>query len=67
MIDEIFDIYDEEMKKIGQASRQEAYSCGLWHQTFHCWIVSRTEDSPQIVLQMRHREKELYPDMFIRT
>jgi hypothetical protein len=32
----------EQMVRIGEATRQSVHTQGLWHQTFHCWIVSKS-------------------------
>lgn len=57
---ERFDIYDAAMCWIGQASRKEAHDAGLWHQTFHCWVI---KDRTKLILQLRHEEKDTYPGM----
>lgn len=63
-LDECFDIFDENMVWIGTASRREAHARGLWHQTFHCWILRRGQESDwEILLQLRHREKETFPGL----
>ena len=41
--DELIDIYDQNMNLLGTAPRSQAHSEGLWHQTFHCWIVSQPD------------------------
>lgn len=57
---EMLDIFDERMQRTGTASRSEAHARGLWHQTFHCWIVS---DFPErsLLFQERHPGKETFP------
>lgn len=61
--DEILDIFDEKMTFTGTAARWEAHALGLWHQTFHCWIITRSPDHDwQILLQLRHKNKDTYPD-----
>ncbi|GIP24677.1 NUDIX domain-containing protein [Paenibacillus sp. J22TS3] len=64
MADEMLDIYDAEMNHLGTASRAQAHKEGLWHQTFHCWVLNRAaEDGPALLLQLRHKNKDTYPDM----
>ena len=41
--DELIDIYDQNMNILGTAPRSQAHNEGLWHQTFHCWIVSQPD------------------------
>ena len=42
--------------------RKEAHIKGMWHQTFHCWVVNPKNKS--ILFQLRSKEKKNYPDMF---
>ena len=54
MAEEIIDVYDEKMHLLGQATRSQAHQEGLWHMSFHCWIVRRSpEGRPQVLLQVR--------------
>lgn len=63
-LDEIFDIFDERMIKTGTASRQAAHTHGLWHQTFHCWILNKAAKGKESLLfQLRHKEKDTFPNM----
>jgi isopentenyldiphosphate isomerase len=59
--EERFDIYDGDMNPLGQASRHEVHAQGLWHQTFHCWILSECEAKPALIFQKRHLDKDTYP------
>jgi hypothetical protein len=34
-LNEIFDVFNEQMVRIGEATRQSVHAQGLWHQTFH--------------------------------
>jgi len=62
---EMFDVFDENMKKIGEASRRQVHKEGLWHQTFHCWVLNReTPGGPSLLLQLRHKDKDTFPNMF---
>lgn len=53
--DEMVDVYDENGELLGQATSRLAHSAGLWHRSFHCWIVSPRPDGSgwSIVLQQR--------------
>lgn len=63
-LDECFDIFDENMNRIGTASRREAHDKGWWHQTFHCWVLRRGEETDwEILLQLRHRNKDTFPGL----
>ncbi|WP_144028385.1 NUDIX hydrolase [Paenibacillus ferrarius] len=61
--EEIFDIYDEKMNWLGVAPRSEVHAKGLWHQTFQCWIVTYERGEPELLLQLRHPEKDLFPNL----
>jgi len=61
---ERFDIFDEHMKRIGTATRQETRANGFWHQTFHCWIAARAEKGPALLFQKRHPDKDTHPGKY---
>ncbi|MGF7045580.1 isopentenyldiphosphate isomerase [Paenibacillus sp. DS2015] len=64
MIQEEFDIYNEQMIKIGIASRQQAHALGLWHQTFHCWVVRTSATAGfSLLFQLRHPDKDTFPSL----
>lgn len=56
---EIIDVFDANHVKIGEFERKAAHQQGLWHQTFHCWIVRGN----RVLLQLRSPHKANYPDM----
>ncbi|MEX2103879.1 MAG: NUDIX domain-containing protein [Bacilli bacterium] len=63
---EMFDIFNEEMIRMGTESRVKVHAKGLWHQTFHCWIVNHsTSGGPSLLLQLRHKDKDkdTYPNL----
>ena len=62
--DELIDIYDENMNHLGTAPRSQAHHEGLWHMTFHCWIVSRPD---KIWLQRRGEHVETHPNKLDKT
>ena len=57
-------IYDEHRVAQGVASRQVVHEKGYWHETFHCWVVSREKDQDLIYLQLRSRDKKDFPGLF---
>ncbi|MDO3679604.1 NUDIX domain-containing protein [Paenibacillus ehimensis] len=61
--EEIFDIFDERMNPVGQASRSEVHARGLWHQTFHCWIVDPADGETVLLFQERHPGKDTFPSL----
>lgn len=61
--DELFDIYDEQMNRIGTATRREAHAKGLWHRTFQCWLWQRTPMGDMFLFQLRHAGKDTFPGL----
>ncbi len=62
MADELIDIYDENNKSLGVSKmKSEAHRNGLWHRAAHIWIYNSNKE---ILLQLRTKNKELYPDMW---
>ncbi len=49
---------------IGVATREEVHRQGLWHETFHCWVVSREQGRSLIHLQLRSQDKADFPGLF---
>lgn len=64
MSTEIFDIYDEQLKYIGTATREEAHREGYWHRTFHCWVYEQQQDELYIAFQQRQAIKDTNPLCF---
>ncbi|MDD9267990.1 NUDIX domain-containing protein [Paenibacillus sp. GCM10023248] len=61
--EELFDIYDDKMNWLGAAPRSEVHANGYWHCTFQCWIISMEEEEPALLLQLRHPDKDLFPNL----
>ena len=62
--DYMIDIYDENMKPLGSALRSQAHKEGLWHKSFHCWIVKRASDGHhRVLLQLRSKNKDTHPSL----
>jgi isopentenyldiphosphate isomerase len=64
--EEIFDIYDEQMQLLGQASRSEVHRCGYWHRTFHCWLVRLEEPAGKLFVRFQKRQsgKDTFPNCY---
>lgn len=60
---ELLNIFDDDRKQIGVASREVVHKKGYWHETFHCWFIRRENDQDYIYFQNRSREKKDYPDL----
>ncbi|MEI4770238.1 NUDIX hydrolase [Psychrobacillus sp. FJAT-51614] len=63
MENEMLRIFDENRLEIGTATREEVHRLGLWHETFHCWFISRKEGKEYIYLQIRSDHKKDYPSL----
>jgi isopentenyldiphosphate isomerase len=61
-MDELLDIYDHDHNPCGVAPRSIAHRDGLWHDSFHCWIVSGSS-YPALILQLRGPHKDTFPNM----
>ncbi|MBT2581524.1 NUDIX domain-containing protein [Planococcus sp. ISL-109] len=49
---------------LGVASREDIHKRGLWHETLHCWVVTRELGRYMIHLQLRSSEKADFPRLF---
>lgn len=63
MHNEILAIFDEAGNRVGTAPRDEVHRVGYWHETFHCWFVSRIQGIPYIYFQLRSSQKQDYPGL----
>lgn len=59
---EILDIFNEKMEMIGSAPRDEVHKEGYWHQTFHCWILTKHNGCNYVLVQKRASSKKTAPD-----
>ena len=59
---ELLDIFNDKFEKIGQATRDEVHKKGYWHQTFHCWILTKHNDENFVLVQKRAAEKKTAPN-----
>ena len=63
MEEEQLKVFDEKRVQIGIATRSEVHEKGLWHETFHCWIVSEQDGQLYLYLQIRSPLKKDYPNL----
>lgn len=54
-IDEIVDIYDEDGELIGCSSLRLAHTAGLWHRSFHCWILRQSVETGEWAVLLQER------------
>lgn len=60
---EVLDIYTSSMEHIGTATREEVHRRGYWHQTFHCWLWKRENDTQYLLFQLRSAHKRDFPNL----
>ena len=60
---ELIDIFNANHERIGVCDRASVHQQGLWHQTFHCWIVSYHDNAGYLLLQLRSAAKKDHPNM----
>lgn len=60
---EMIGIVDEQGKRFGSATREEVHQKGFWHETFHCWVISRESKGVYIHFQIRSPEKKDFPNL----
>ena len=63
MDSELLNIFNEHQVPIGVATRGAVHKHGYWHETFHCWFISRDENSEYIYFQLRSEHKRDYPNL----
>jgi isopentenyldiphosphate isomerase len=60
---ETLDYLNDNRQVIGKATRHEVHQKGLWHQTFHCWIIGFENEHPYLLFQRRSLEKHNHPGL----
>jgi isopentenyldiphosphate isomerase len=60
--DELVDVYDDALRKVGVVTRNEAHRKGLWHLNLHCWIVTRRKNGA-LIFQVRSQAKPSFPGL----
>ena len=58
---ELIDVFDAGMNFVGVASKEDAHSSGLFHKSFHCWILT---EKGRVLLQKRSSVKKVFPGLF---
>lgn len=62
---EYLDIVNEQGEPTGKTiSRAEAHRLGVLHRTAHVWIIRKSEEGYDILLQKRSMEKESFPGLY---
>lgn len=60
---EILNIFDYKHNLIGTEDRAVAHKKGLWHETFHCWLIRKRGEKIFVLFQKRAATKKDYPDL----
>ena len=55
-------VFNANLIEKGLEDRDKVHAEGLWHKTFHCWIVSDVNGG-SLLCQLRSKEKKSYPNM----
>jgi len=61
MSEEIVDIFDENYRHLGTATKTEARKNGNWVQSIHVWIVNPNENG-YVLFQKRGQHKKIFPN-----
>ena len=61
---EMIDIVDCDGITIGTAEKEVAHKLGLWHKSFHCWIVQEMSNKHYVLYQKRGRSKLIFPNLY---
>lgn len=64
--DELVDVYDEALNKIGVVTRNEAHRKGYWHLNLHCWIVTKRKGGA-VIFQVRSEDKPTFAGLLDST
>ena len=58
---EVLDIFNEKFELVGQEDRDVVHKEGYWHQTFHCWILTKHDGKNFVLVQKRALCKKTAP------
>ena len=53
-------VFDENYRHIGEELRDIIHEKGLWHETFHCWLI----DEENVYIQKRSFAKKDFPGLY---
>jgi isopentenyldiphosphate isomerase len=60
--DELLDIYSGTGQHLGTKDRNTVHAHGLWHKTFHCWVIFKDQQGVGwVILQKRSERKGSWP------
>lgn len=53
-------VFDEHYRYVRDETRDSVHKKGLWHETFHCWLV----DGTNVFIQKRSAAKKDFPGLY---
>lgn len=53
-------VFNEHDQRVGVATRDHIHAAGLWHETFHCWLIEEKDGERFVYLQLRSANKKDY-------
>lgn len=53
-------VFDEKYQYLYDESRDTIHEKGLWHETFHCWLM----DDDHVYIQKRSADKKEFPNLY---
>lgn len=57
-------ILNDQHESIGIADRSEIHAQGLWHETFHLWLLKKEHGTVYLYFQLRSPAKKDFPSLF---
>ncbi len=61
---ELFAVYDDDGRPLGQMKRGQVHRLGLWHEVVHCWMYARQGDTVWLYFQQRAASKKDFPGFY---
>jgi isopentenyldiphosphate isomerase len=58
MKEEYLDIYNSKGVHLGKELRKVVHQKGMWHKTFHCWVIFKNEFGEDCVLMQKRAAKK---------
>lgn len=60
---EKINIMNGQHEPIGIAARSDIHAQGLWHETFHFWLLKKEHDTVYLYFQLRSHTKKDFPSL----
>ncbi|MFK4008614.1 NUDIX hydrolase [Bacillus safensis] len=56
--------FNDQHETIGAAARSDVHAQGLWHETFHFWLLKKELGTVYLYFQLRSPAKKDFPSLF---